>query len=164
MNVIRNAGSRCVGWLAAAFVGVGVIICPMLLFVRWQIRSDVDGFARRADEAKGLIVQIYLFYNNHHTWPRELSDVTPLCEEYKRKEWEYCWNDNSTEYGPSLRLHGPYHASLVYQFPPKQELSSNNHGWKCSSEGDPIRMDSKQEIPPGFVNEKENFGVGGDGS
>jgi hypothetical protein len=144
--------ARWPGAFALCLALLVIVLCAAIggiRLMRRHIENEIAQFHGRATEAKSLVVQIYGYYLDHGTWPGGLSEVTRSYREIEDRGWEYCWEGRDSRYGPVLRLHGPYHTFLTYRFPANRE-QRQEMGWRCSSEGSPVRMDTRQEIPAGF--------------
>src|SRR5262245_48711023 len=110
------------------------------------VRSNpLRTFPDRANEATALVDAVYRFRNDTGLWPEDFSELVP---EYTRTipaEWEFIWGGYENEQSSVLRLRGPLHMKLEYEFLPSG--ATNPEGWTATCEGDPLPVNVRQSVP-----------------
>ena len=105
----------CVAVLVGSIVIVGCI--------RRDIQQSMKDFRQRHLEATQVIEYAYAYFRDHGDWPSK-ADLERADQQWLSRGWEY--NNDPTQEGPIMWLHGPNHMILSYRFTPPQQGAASN--------------------------------------
>jgi hypothetical protein len=127
--------------ILALIVAASVIAQP---FVYWY---KMHAFLDRAGEADTLIDAVYSHYFTAQRWPETLNEIKKLDKSKILPGWEYVVVEDPVEViKPLLRISGPLHMKLEYEFRKDGDPNSPG-GWAATMEGDPVRHQFREVIP-----------------
>jgi hypothetical protein len=106
-----------------------------------------SAFINRAGEMDHVIEYVYLEYYETGKWPRNLESLGIADWHGTDDEWRYFASPDFDEELPELRISGPLHMKLFYNFRRDGNLHSPG-GWQVRMEGDRIRHSIPERIPP----------------
>ncbi|MES2790124.1 MAG: hypothetical protein V4719_10910 [Planctomycetota bacterium] len=135
---------------------IGLTIVTLYVLSFWATMRGFQQFLGRTSEVDKTIQDTYLYYYKNAAWPESTAALERASGTSLPAEWTYDFigNEADSTARPVLRIRGPMHLKLQYEFRHGGLLTAPG-GWSARCEGDRLKVTSLERIPerPSLINE-----------